>query len=71
MNVLSSRVKEEIEEGCVPGTIREINKDGSLDVQTGSGVISLHEVQVEGKKRMPAAAWANGQRLKGGEMFGE
>lgn len=35
------------------------------------GVLELIEVQLEGRKRMPAEAFANGQRLKDNEILGE
>jgi len=41
-------------------------------VACGSGsVLQLVEVQMEGRKRMSAGAFANGQRLRENEILGE
>jgi methionyl-tRNA formyltransferase len=42
-----------------------------LAVSTGTGVLELLEVQLEGRKRIPANDFANGQRLMENEMLGE
>jgi methionyl-tRNA formyltransferase len=36
----------------------------------GSGSLELLEVQMEGRKRLPAADFANGQRLAENEVLG-
>jgi methionyl-tRNA formyltransferase len=36
----------------------------------GAGFLELVEVQMEGRKRIPAADFANGQRLTENEMLG-
>jgi methionyl-tRNA formyltransferase len=40
-------------------------------VACGEGALELIEVQLEGRKRMPAADFANGHRLVENEMLGE
>lgn len=45
--------------GKVPGSIIRVTKD-AVHVQTGHGVLVLKEVQLEGKKRMPADAFLRG-----------
>jgi methionyl-tRNA formyltransferase len=42
----------------------------ALHVVCGSGAIVLQELQVEGKKRMPAAEFLRGFQLRGGERLG-
>jgi methionyl-tRNA formyltransferase len=42
-----------------------------LLVSTGSGPLELLELQLEGRKRMPADAFANGQRLSENETLGD
>jgi len=42
-----------------------------LVVACGSGALELLEVQLEGRKRIPAADFANGQRLTENELLGE
>jgi methionyl-tRNA formyltransferase len=40
-------------------------------VSCGSGALELIEVQLEGRKRISAADFANGQRLTENEILGE
>jgi methionyl-tRNA formyltransferase len=56
-------------ESLPPGLMHAIGK--RLLVGTGSGVLELLEVQMEGRNRMPAAAFLNGTRLTGDDMLGE
>ena len=49
-----------------PGTVVSVNKK-SFTVQTGKGQLEFLEVQPEGKKRMDAASFLNGNRLAPGE----
>lgn len=53
-----------------PGTIVEVDKNRLL-VQTGSGLLSLEEVQLEGKKRMDTAAFLRGCPLEKGTVLGK
>jgi methionyl-tRNA formyltransferase len=39
-------------------------------VGTGTAALRLGEVQAVGRRSMPAAEWARGLRLTGGEVFG-
>ena len=43
----------------------------AADGRCGEGALELIEVQLEGRKRMPAADFANGQRLTENEILGE
>ena len=60
-------VKEDTDK--MPGTIVRVGKD-SLDVQTGSGLLSLLEVQLEGKKRMEVDAFLRGYQVEEGTCLG-
>lgn len=42
-----------------------------LLISTGDGTLELLEVQMEGRKRLPAADFANGQRLTENELLGD
>jgi len=55
--------------GNAPGTIVEFH-NGSLVIATGDGLLSLLEVQIEGKKKMPAADFLRGATLKAGDRLG-
>jgi len=48
-----------------PGTV--LAAHGTLDVATGEGAVRLLELQPEGKRRMAAAEFLSGHRLKEGE----
>lgn len=50
------------------GTIVKVEKN-VLEVQTGDGVLSLLEVQLEGKKRMEVDAFLRGYSVQEGTMF--
>ena len=54
---------------ATPGEIVEVKKDSFL-VQTGSGALEVHELQIPGKKRMDAGAFLRGYQVKEGEMLG-
>jgi len=66
LNIWKSRVAETPLE---PGELRRIGK--ALLAGCGHGSIELIEVQMEGKKRMTAEAFANGQRLADTEWLGD
>ena len=55
--------------GKAAGSVCNITKDG-LDVQTGEGVLSLIEVQLEGKKRMDAGSFLRGYQVEVGTLLG-
>ena len=52
-----------------PGRIVVVEPDGAVLVQCGSGSIRVREVQPEGKKKLPAADFINGLRLKAGQSL--
>ena len=60
---------EERETKEKPGTVVEVNKK-ELKVQTGKGILSLKEVQIEGKKRMEIDAFLRGNTVKEGIVLG-
>jgi len=51
-----------------PGSIVEISGTG-ITVETGSGRLVLKEIQLEGKKRMPADEFIKGKTIKGGDVL--
>ena len=51
-----------------PGTILSLRP---LAVAAGDGALELLEVQLEGRKRMAAADFVNGQRWTGNDSLGE
>ncbi len=55
-------------QGGSPGEVLKISPEGIL-VQTGEGALLLKEIQLEGKKRMPASQFACGRRLKPGDLL--
>ena len=59
---------EEEGEAQLPGTIVSVEKD-HFTVQTGKGLLAVEALQLEGKKRMDAAAFLRGYPLKAGEAF--
>lgn len=52
-----------------PGAIINVTKE-NFTVQTGSGLLTVSEVQLEGKKRMSVKDFLLGYRLSCGEMLG-
>ena len=55
---------------AAPGAISMV--DGSLEVGCGGGTaLVLEELQLEGKKQMPAAEFARGYRISPNEVLGE
>ena len=48
----------------LPGTILEVQADG-VDVATGLGVLRLLQVQLPGRRPIPAGAWARAEDLPG------
>jgi len=51
-----------------PGAIVRVGEEG-LEVATGEGVLELLEVQPEGKRRMSGRDFANGYRVREGEVL--
>jgi len=54
--------------GATPGTVVAVGRD-ALDVACGEGVLRLGELQLEGRKRLPVAAFLNGCALREGERL--
>ena len=51
-----------------PGQVVRADKD-CLAVMTGGGLLRIKELQLEGKKRMDAAAFLRGCPVKAGDVF--
>ncbi len=55
---------------CVaPGTVTQVTKM-ALKIQTGQGLLSVLELQPEGKKRMDVASYLRGNAVAAGDSFG-
>ena len=67
LKILAARVASTASADGVAGTIAV--HGGVVHVATGTGVLELLAVQAEGKKAMPAAAFAAGARLSSGARF--
>ena len=50
-----------------PGTV--VSLDGGICVQTGDGILQITELQLEGKKRMDAAAFLRGAHVAVGDVL--
>jgi methionyl-tRNA formyltransferase len=59
-----------LEGSGMPRRVEKTSKD-ELIVGTGKGLISILELQPEGKKSMPATAFLQGRRIKEGSYFDE
>lgn len=57
-------------DGAKPGTVLALGKD-AMFVRSGDGIVSLLEVQAEGKRRMDTGAFLRGTRIKAGTVLGE
>jgi methionyl-tRNA formyltransferase len=69
LHIWKARISEQPVAGD-PGTL-EVRKK-RVAVACGNGTaLELQEVQLQGRKRMPATAFANGQHLQSGETLGE
>ncbi len=55
--------------GMEPGQVTAAGKEG-LTVQTGQGQIRITDLQLEGKKRMEAAAFLRGYQIEAGTRLG-
>lgn len=51
-----------------PGTVAAVDKK-AIYVNCGEGTLALHEVQLEGKKRMPVQAFLLGYSVEAGQKF--
>lgn len=57
--------------GRVPAGCAAVVSKDALKIQTGDGLLSIKELQPEGKKRMTADAFLRGYPVERGELFGE
>lgn len=66
-----SPLDESAQPGAVPGTLLLIDRK-RLGVVCGSGgILELAEVQIQGRNRMDAVSFRNGQRIRENERLGE
>lgn len=56
-------------EGALTGSVVKVNKD-SFEVATGSGVLQILELQLEGKKRMSTHDFLLGVKMEVGDVLG-
>ncbi len=68
LNIWKSAVENATPATAVPGQICRVKP---LLVACGGNLVELQEVQLEGRKRMSGADFANGQRLSENEILGE
>lgn len=66
---ISSNISSNISANQTPGAVSVISKH-ECEVATSDGVISLTEVQPEGKSVMTVEVWLNGARIETGAVFG-
>lgn len=69
LKLWAAKVEESALEGLQPGTAAEVTRT-SLKIQTGKGLLSITELQPEGKKRMAVDAFLRGYPVDVGELFG-
>ena len=69
VKVLRTKVEAAGPSGALSGTITEVAGDGPL-VGTASGLVRLVEIQPEGKRPMPGAAFLRGYPLAAGDRAG-
>ena len=67
--LFSSRVMEKEARDEVPGRVAG-QTEGALLVETGKGLIEIWELQIPGKKRLPAGDFLRGFVLERGTMLG-
>lgn len=70
LRVWSARPLPQQQRSERPGTVLQCNTDG-IDVATGSGVLTLLEIQRPGSRAMPAGAFLNAHPLSPGIRLGE
>jgi methionyl-tRNA formyltransferase len=70
LKIWAASVEEEPQgmEKAAPGTVVEVTKT-TMKIQTGSGLLSVRELQPEGKKRMEIDAFLRGYPVTAGESF--
>ena len=68
MKIWEAEALEQKGEKKEPGVITEVDKQYFL-VQTGDGLLKVKELQIPGKKKMPADAFLRGYQVKAGEVL--
>ncbi len=63
IRIFSAAVQDASAGDALPGTILETGKEG-ITAACGNGILRITEVQMEGKKRMTAAAFLAGARIR-------
>lgn len=61
---------EEVPEGLITGSVFQANAQNGILVATGRGGLALHEVQLEGRRRMSAGELLNGFSVPPGTILG-
>ena len=69
IKIVSAKISPNISANQTPGAVSVISKH-ECEVATSDGVISLTEVQPEGKSVMTVEVWLNGARIETGAVFG-
>lgn len=69
IKLFSSRVTDKEARDEVPGRVAG-ESEGALQVETGKGLIEIMELQIPGKKRLPAGDFLRGFALEQGTMLG-
>jgi methionyl-tRNA formyltransferase len=69
IKVFSSRVRNEETGDAVPGRVAG-HLEGALLVETGRGILEIGELQLAGKKRLPASDFLRGFALEKGVILG-
>jgi methionyl-tRNA formyltransferase len=60
---------ESLKAGVVPGEVIKVGKEG-ISVAAADGMLTIQELQIEGKKSMPAQEFILGHKIINGEKFG-
>lgn len=71
MKIWKTKVLDDSCEDAVPGQVLWADAKRGIAVCTGKNCITIEEVQMPGKKRMTAKAYANGGKIKAGMMLGQ
>ena len=69
VKLFAASMVEENDASVTPGSI--VHLDDRIDIQTGRGILSVGELQSEGKKRMSASDFLRGSSLKVNDRFGD
>ena len=68
LKVFNAEAKPQIGEAKAPGSVANIGPR-SIEIQCGSGVVSLLELQLEGKRRMPVEEFLRGGALSASDKL--